>query len=73
MANKITKEFLQEYFRKHDSITLYKQDGTPVTFGKQYDITLRGGGTRFVFKNYDEFLTFYEKKKLSVNPTIPLF
>lgn len=66
----ITKEFLQEHFRKHDSISLYKPDGIPVTFSKQYDITLRGGGTRFVFKNYDEFLAFYKEKKLSLNPTI---
>ena len=29
MATKITKEFLQEHFRKHDAITLYKPDGTP--------------------------------------------
>lgn len=72
MANEITKEFLQEHFRKQDSITLYKPDGTPVTFGKQYDITLRGGGTRFVFKKYDELLAFYKKKKLSLTPTIPL-
>ena len=34
MANKVKKEFLAEHFRKHDSITLYKPDGTPVTFGK---------------------------------------
>ena len=28
MSNKISKEFLQEHFRKHDSMTLYKPDGT---------------------------------------------
>ena len=29
MENKITKEFLREYFSKHDTLTLYKPDGTP--------------------------------------------
>lgn len=43
MTNKVSKEFLQEHFRKHDSITLYKPDGTPVTISKQYSIMLRGG------------------------------
>lgn len=71
MANKVKKEFLAEHFRKHDSITLYKPDGTPVTFGKQCNIILRGGGTRFVFKNYDEFFAFCKEKNLSLNPIIP--
>lgn len=35
MVNEVKKEFLVEHFRKHDFITLYKQDGTPVTFSKQ--------------------------------------
>ena len=40
MVNEVKKEFLVEHFRKHDSITLYKQDGTPVTFSKQHHIRL---------------------------------
>ena len=35
METKITKEFLQDYFRKHETLTLYKPDGTPVSFTKQ--------------------------------------
>ena len=33
----ITQKFLQEHFRKHDAITLYKPDGTPVTIVKAYE------------------------------------
>lgn len=29
MATNAKQEFLQEHFRKHDSLTLYKNDGTP--------------------------------------------
>lgn len=70
MANKVSKEFLQEHFRKHDSITLYKPDGTPVTFRKQYNIMLRGGHTEIEFKSYDEFMAFYKKHHLSLKPAV---
>ena len=52
MTNNVTKEFLQEHFRKHDSITLYKPDGTAVTFRKQYNLVVKGGGFRGDFKTY---------------------
>ena len=68
----ITREFLKEHFRKHDSITLYKEDGTPVTFSKQYHLVLCGGHRHFVFKNYDELLAFYKKKQLSLTPVITI-
>lgn len=68
MANKITKEFLQEYFRKHDSITLYKADGTPITFSKQHHIRLYGGHRDMMFKDYDEFLAFCKKQRLRQKP-----
>jgi 6-phosphogluconolactonase (cycloisomerase 2 family) len=68
MANKITKEFLQEYFRKHDSITLYKADGTSATFSKQHHIRLYGGHRDLVFKDYDEFLAFCAKQHLRQKP-----
>ena len=68
----ITKEFLKEHFRKHDSITLYKPDGTPVTFSKQYHVVLCGGHRHFVFENYDELLAFYNKKQLSLTPVITI-
>ncbi|MDD2954991.1 MAG: hypothetical protein ACOX1U_00940 [Saccharofermentanales bacterium] len=68
MANEVKKEFLAEHFRKHDSITLYKQDGTPVTFSKQHHIRLYGGHRDLVFKDYDEFLAFCAKQHLRQKP-----
>lgn len=64
----ITKNFLQEHFRKHDTITLYKKNGTPVTFSKQFYLVLNGGHHRLAFKDYDEFLAFYKKQRLSHKP-----
>ncbi len=70
MTNKVSKEFLQEHFRKHDSITLYKPDGTPVTFRKQYNIILHGGHSVFSFKDYDALMDFYHKRHLCLKPVI---
>ena len=70
MANRITKEFLQEHFRKHDSITLYKADGTPVTFAKHHNLVVNGGHHRITFKTYDELMAFYQKHHLCLKPVI---
>lgn len=70
MANKITKEFLQEHFRKHDSITFYKTDGTPVTFSKCHNLVVNGGHHSLPFKTYDELMTFYQKHHLCLKPVI---
>jgi len=72
MENKVKKEFLAEHFRKHDTLILYKPDGTPVTFGKQYNITLRGGGSGFTFKTYDDLMVFYNKQHLCLKPVITI-
>ena len=72
MANKITKEFLQEYFRKHDSIPLYKADGTPVTFSKHHNLVVNGGHHRITFKTYDELMDFYKKQHLCLKPVITI-
>jgi len=72
MTTKITKAFLQEYFRKHDAITLYKPDGTPVTFTKQYNYVLNGGHRRFVFKDYESLVAFYKKQHLCLKPVIAI-
>ena len=72
MANKITKQFLQEHFHKHDTITLYKLDGTPVTFTKQYNYVLNGGHRRFVFKDYESLVTLYKKQHLCLKPVIAI-
>ena len=68
MENEIKKEFLQEHFRKHNSITLYKPDGTPVTFSRQHHIRLYCGHRDLVFKDYNEFLAFCTKQCLRQNP-----
>lgn len=70
MSNKISKEFLQEHFRKHDSMTLYKPDGTAVTFRKQYNLVLKGGSFKGTFKTYDELMDFYHKRHLCLDPVI---
>lgn len=70
MTNKITKAFLQEHFRKHDSITLYKADGTPVTFAKHHNLVVNGGHHSFMFKTYDDLLDFYKKHHLCLKPVI---
>lgn len=70
MTNKVTKEFLQEHFRKHDSITLYKPNSTAVTFRKQDNLVLKGGGFRGTFKTYDELTDFYRKRHLCLKPVI---
>lgn len=70
MANEIKKEFLAEHFRKHDTLTLYKPDGTPVTFRKEHNVVLRGGYSKFTFKTYDELMAFYKKQHLCLKPVI---
>lgn len=70
MANELKKEFFQEYFTKHDTITLYKPDGTPVTFSKKGNYTLTGGGMKYTFKDYDHLMDHYKKYKLSATPVI---
>jgi len=70
MENNITKEFLQEYFRKHNSLTLYKADGTPVVITKQYNYAMVGGCHRFQFKDYDNLKLFYKKYRLCLEPVI---
>ena len=72
MATKITKAFLQEHFRKHDSITLYKADGTLVTFAKYHNLVVNGGHHSFASKTYDELMTFYKKHRLCLKPVITI-
>lgn len=68
MATEIKKEFLQEHFRKNDTLTLYKSDGTPVAFSKKQHIRLYGGHCELFFKGYDEFLAFCKKQHLCQKP-----
>ena len=45
MKKEITKAFLREHFRKHDTLTLYGVDGTPIIFTKQRKYVVEGGIT----------------------------
>ncbi len=68
MTDKIKKQFLQEHFRKNDTLTLYKPDGTPVTFSKKLHIRLYGGHCELIFEDYDKFLAFCADKRLRRKP-----
>ena len=72
MGTRITKEFLQEHFRKHNSLTVYKTDGTLVTFEKRHKIAMCGGYCKLTFKTYDEFMSFYNKHGLCLNSVITI-
>lgn len=70
MTNEVSKEFLQDHFRKHDSITLYKPDGTPVTISKKHNIILEGGHHRYTFKDCGELTDFFTKHHFCLKPII---
>ena len=72
MTNEITQKYLQEYFTDHDTLILYKPDGTPVTFRKQSEYVLRGGGSTVRFKTYDDLMAFYNKQHLCLKPVIAI-
>ena len=72
METKITKDFLREHFRKHDTLTLYKADGTPVTFAKRHKYVLEGGCHRFTFDTCEGLAEFYLKQGLSMTPNIDI-
>ena len=72
MDTKITKKDLQEHFRKYDTLTLYKPDGTTISFTKHFTLALSGGYSKFTFNTYDELLAFYHKKHLSQKPHIDI-
>ena len=70
---KITQEFLREYFRKHDSITLYKPDGTPVIFTKVYEpVLIVSNYEAYRFDNNERLAAFCNKHHISPHPTITL-
>lgn len=69
----ITKEFLRNHFRKHDTLTLYKPDGTPVTIVKDYDIIFTASQyERRQFKNVDRLTEFCNRHRVSAHPTITI-
>ena len=73
MATNVSREFLQEHFRKHDSITLYKPDGTPVTFVKVYEPVLTVSQYEsYRFRNNERLAAFCNKHHISTHPIITL-
>ena len=70
---KITQEFLREHFRKHDSLTLYKPDGTPMTFSKVYEpVLIVSQHEAYRFKNNERLAEFCNKHSISTHPIITL-
>ena len=73
MATDITKEFLQEHFRKRDSLTLYKPDGTPITIVKVYEpVLIAGQYEAYRFHSNEKLAEFCNKHKIQARPTITL-
>ena len=70
MASKLKKEFFREHFNKHDTLILYKPDGTPVTFSKRAQYVVIGGGMKYTFKDFEQLMTHYKKNNLSTTPVI---
>ncbi|MGM9592171.1 MAG: hypothetical protein ACI3VK_05585 [Oscillospiraceae bacterium] len=73
MATTLTQKFLQEHFRKHESLTLYKPDGTPVTFAKVYEpVLIVSQHEAYRFKNNERLAEFCNQHNISTHPTITL-
>lgn len=73
MENKVKKEFLQDHFRKHNSITLYKPDGTPVTIIKTYEpVLVISQHEAYRFKSNERLTDFCNKHRINTRPTITL-
>ena len=73
MATDITWEFLQEHFRKRDSLTLYKPDGTPITIVKVYEpLLIAGQYEAYRFRSNEKLAEFCNKHKIQARPTITL-
>ena len=73
MATDVTQKFLQEHFRKRDSLTLYKQDGTPVTIVKVYEpVLVAGQYESYRFRSNEKLAEFCNKHKIQARPTITL-
>ena len=70
---KITQEFLREHFRKHDSLTLYKPDGTPITIVKAYEpVLIFGQYESYSFRSNQRLTEFCNKHRITTRPTITL-
>lgn len=73
MENEVKKEFLAEHFRKDNSITLYKPDGTPVTVIKTYEpVLIVSQHEAYRFKSNECLTEFCNKHRIATRPTITL-
>ena len=73
MTHTITQKYLQEYFDKHDSITMYKPDGTPITFTKVYEpVLVVSPHESYRFTTHEELTAFCNKHHISTHPTITI-
>ena len=73
MDTEVTQNLLQEHFRKHDSLTLYKKDGTPVTIVKVYEpVLIAGQYESYRFRSNEKLADFCNKHKIQARPTITL-
>lgn len=70
MTTHVSQKYLQEYFDKHDTLILYKPNGTPVTFRKQSEYVLRGGGSTSHFQTFEQLKAFFQKHGISQTPNI---
>ena len=69
----ITQKFLQEHFRKHDVITLYKPDGTPVTIVKVYEpVLIVSRDEAYRFRSNERLTEFCNKHQITTNPAVTL-
>ena len=73
MATDVTQKFLQEHFRKRDSLTLYKKDGTPFTIVKVYEpVLIAGQYEAYRFRSNEKLAEFCNKHKIQTRPIITL-
>lgn len=66
----MTQDFLQEYFRKHDALTLYKPDGTPVTICKRYKPVLIDEYRKIIFADCDRLEGFCRRNRINLEQTV---
>lgn len=66
----LTTQALCEHFRKHNNLTLYTKDGTPVTFEIGYRYAVVDKYEAHGFKDLDKLVAFCNKYGFSFKPVI---
>ena len=65
-----TSQELRDYFRNHKTLTLYKKDGTAVTFEIGYRYAVADKYEAYGFKDLDKLVEFCNKYGFSFKPVI---